>query len=141
MTDPSLIARKVALLVEHVARLRRRRPEEVESLRADVDRLDAIALSVLVVVQEAVDISFHIASDEGWGIAATYREGFETLARHGVISAELAGRLAGSVRLRNRIAHGYGSVDVDTLWAELPTGIEAFESFAVAVSAFVQQSR
>jgi uncharacterized protein YutE (UPF0331/DUF86 family) len=140
MTDPSLVTRKLALLVEHVARLKRRHPAEVASLRADVDRIDAIALSVLVVVQESIDVAFHIASDEGWGLAATYRESFDLRARHGVITAELASQLGGAVRLRNRIAHGYGSVDVDTLWSDLPAGIAAFEAFAAAVSAFVRRS-
>lgn len=140
MTDPSLVARKLGLLVEHVARLKRRRPADLATLRSDVDRIDAIALSVLVVVQESVDIAFHIASDEGWGIAATYRESFDLLARHGVITAELGTQLGGAVRLRNRIAHGYGSVDVDTLWSDLPAGIAAFDAFAAAVSAFVQRS-
>lgn len=137
MTDPLLVTRKLALLLEHVARLRRRRPKTAEALRADVDRLDAIAMSVLVVVQEAIDIAFHIASDEGWGLPATYRQGFDLLAQKGLIPSELAAQLAGAARLRNRIAHGYASVDVDTLWAELPGGVAAFEAYAAAIAAYL----
>ncbi len=128
------------LLLEHVARLRRRRTPTVDALRQDVDRLDAVAMSVLVVVQEAVDIAFHIASDEGWGVPATYRQGFELLAEKGVISAELATRLAGAARLRNRIAHGYASLDVVTLWEELPAGIDAFDAFATAIASYLSRS-
>lgn len=134
MTDPVLVGRKLALLREHLERVRRRRPDDLETFRSDVDRQDALALSLLVVVQEAIDIAFHFASDEGWGVAASYREGFELLARHGVIDAGLATELAAATSLRNRIAHGYASVDVGRLWAELPAGIAAFERFVRAIA-------
>ena len=37
---------------------------------------DAVSMGVLVVVQEAMDIALHIASDEGWELAQTYRDAF-----------------------------------------------------------------
>lgn len=140
MTDPLLVTRKLALMREHLARLRRRRPDTVDQLRADEDRLDALSMSVLVVVQEAIDLAFHIASDEGWGVPSTYRAGFELLASRGLVTADLASRLVAAARLRNRIAHGYASVDVELLWRELPDGITAFEELAVAVAAFAAQA-
>jgi len=139
MTNVLLVTRKLAVLREHLERLRRRHPESAAVLRADVDRLDAIAMSVVVVVQEAVDIAFHIASDAGWGVPATYGQGFDLLAQKGVLSADVAASLAGAARLRNRIAHGYASVDVDTLWAELPAGIAAFDAFATSVARYVSR--
>jgi uncharacterized protein YutE (UPF0331/DUF86 family) len=134
MTDAVILARKLSVLREHLDRLRRRRPETPEELRQDVDRLDALSMSVLVVVQEAIDIAFHIASDAGWPLPATYREGFTLLADKGVIPAPLARELAGAVRLRNRNAHGYASIDVETLWRDLPSGILAFDELAKLVA-------
>lgn len=99
---------------------------------------DAIALSLLVAVQEAVDIALHISSDEGWGIPASYRESFDFLAKHGVIDAPLATAMASSAALRNRIAHGYGTVDLERLWADLPAGIAAFDAFAAAIARYLQ---
>lgn len=134
MTDVEIVARKLAFLREHLTRMRDRRTDDVEALRRDAVLRDALALSVLVVVQEAIDIAFHICSDEGWGVPATYREAFELLAEHKVIDATLAASLAGATHLRNRIAHGYASMDVDRLWADVPIGVAAFESFAAAVA-------
>jgi uncharacterized protein YutE (UPF0331/DUF86 family) len=76
---------------------------------------DAVAMSVLVVVQEATDIALHIATDEGWELGSTYREAFAVLERHGVITAPLAASLGGAAQLRNRIAHGYASLDAERL--------------------------
>lgn len=137
MTDTTLVLQKLTTLRDHAARVARRCPTSVEELRGDVDRQDAIALGILVAVQEATDIAFHIAADEGWGVPGSYAEGFDILARHGVIDADLAAEMAAAVGLRNRIAHGYASVDVDRLWTEIPRGLAAFERYATAVAGFV----
>jgi uncharacterized protein YutE (UPF0331/DUF86 family) len=62
------------------------------------------------------------------------------LERHGVLSASVAASLGGAAQLRNRIAHGYASMDAARLWAELPGGIAAFTDFAAAISAFLQRA-
>jgi uncharacterized protein YutE (UPF0331/DUF86 family) len=139
VTNVALVARKLAVLQEHLRRLRERRPADVTTFAADALLQDAIAMSVLVVVQEAMDIALHIASDEGWEVAATYRDAFTVLERHGVIEAPLAKSLGGSAQLRNRIAHGYASLDAARLWTELPEGVSAFSAFAAAVGAFLQR--
>jgi uncharacterized protein YutE (UPF0331/DUF86 family) len=86
-----------------------------------------------------VDIALHIASDEHWELAASYREAFAVLAQHGVIDGWLATSLGAAVQLRNRIAHGYASVDAGRLWREVPDGISAFSAFESAIAAFLQR--
>lgn len=137
MTNVELVARKLAILNEHLRRLRERRPNELSVLRADQLLQDAIALSVLVVVQEARDIALHIATDEGWELASTYREAFVVLERHGLLEPTLTPSLSGAAQLRNRIAHGYASLDVERLWTELPSGIDAFTAFSASVARFL----
>jgi uncharacterized protein YutE (UPF0331/DUF86 family) len=139
MTNAALVARKLAVLEDHLQRLRERRPESLAALEADLLLQDAMAMSILVLVQEAMDIALHIASDEGWELASTYREAFGILAKHGVIDPGLALSLSGTANLRNRIAHGYASVDVARVWNELPAGMIAFEAFASAIAAFLAQ--
>ena len=135
MTDTTIVLRKLASLRDHVGRLRRRRPPDVAVFRSDVDLQDAIAMSLLVAMQEALDIALHMASDEGWGLPASYVESFELLAKHNVIESTLATELSKMAALRNRIAHGYATVDADRLYGELPAGINALEKFAVSVAA------
>ena len=138
MTDAPLVTRKLASLREHAARVRRGRPATIEELRTDIDRQDAIALSLLVAIQEATDIAFHVAADEGWGAPSSYAEGFDLLSRHGVFDTGLAQQLALAASLRNRIAHGYASLDVDRLWEEIPNGLVSLERFAAAIAAFLE---
>ena len=88
-------------------------------------------------IQEAVDIAFHIAAGEGWGVPSTYAESFDLLASRGVLAADVARQLASAASLRNRIAHGYASIDLERLWRESPIGLDALERYAAAVAAFV----
>ena len=137
MTDRAVVLQKLATLRDHLGRVRRRRPATADAFRQDLDLQDAVSLSLLVAIQEAVDIAFHLSADEGWGVPASNAESFEMLSRHGVIDAGLAAEMAAAVGLRNRIVHGYASVDVDRLWNEIPTGLSAMERFVAAIARFV----
>jgi uncharacterized protein YutE (UPF0331/DUF86 family) len=141
MTNVALVLAKLTTLRDHLGRIERRRPADVESLRGDLDRQDALALSVLVALQEAADIALHISSDEGWGVASSYADGFNLLARHQVIDAGLASRLAAIAALRNRIAHGYGTVDVDRLWTDTPAGVATLREYAGAIASHLDRPR
>ncbi len=140
MTDRSVVLQKLAILRDHVGRVRRRRPAAAALLANDLDVQDAIALSLLVAIQEAADVAFHIVSDEGWGVPASYGDAFTLLANRSVIDTGLATRLAQAAGLRNRIAHGYAGVDAARLWDEIPAGLATLEEYAVAVARFVGTS-
>lgn len=114
--------------------MRRRRPDDIAAFRADTDLQDSIGMSLLVAIQNALDIALHMASDEGWGVPASYAESFGMLATHGVIDASLVASMANLATLRNRLAHGYGTVDMDRIWTELPPGLAALDAFASAIA-------
>ena len=139
MTDPIIVLRKLMILREHLGRARARRPGSAAELAADTLLQDAIAMSLFVAIQEAVDIAFHIVADEAWGIPGSYAEAFRILADKGVIERTLLEPLEGCARLRNRIAHGYASVDAERVWEELPAGLSVLESFVEAVARLVEE--
>jgi uncharacterized protein YutE (UPF0331/DUF86 family) len=134
MSSAGIVLRKLTALREHVTRLRRRRPARAEQLRDDIDLQDAIAMSLVVAVQAALDVALHIATDEGLGVPGTYAAAFRQLADHRVVDDVTSQRLANMAALRNRIAHGYASVDFERIWRELPDGLDAFEAFAAQVA-------
>jgi uncharacterized protein YutE (UPF0331/DUF86 family) len=135
-----LVLRKLTLLREHLARVQRRRPASRDELLRDVDVQDALAMSLQVAIQEALDAAMHVASDEGWGIAASYAESFAILASHGVIDAAHGAELAKAVLVRSRIAHGYASLDAGRIWDEVPAGVDALERYAAAVARRLERS-
>ncbi len=140
MTDPLIVLRKLVTLRDHLERARTRRPGSASELEQDRLLQDALAMSLFVAIQEAIDIAFHVVADEGWGMPGSYAEAFKVLAERGVLDAALVEPLEGCARLRNRLAHGYASVDVERLWDELPAGFAALEGFVEAVAGLVEQS-
>ena len=139
MTNAPLVARKLAALIEYARRARARRPPSAELLAADTERQDALGMALLVAIQEAIDIAFHIVSDERWGTPRSYAEGFELLAKGGAIGPELAAAMTQATGLRNRLAHGYASVDIPRLWAELPRGLDALDEYARSIGAYASR--
>lgn len=105
MTDAMVVARKLAVMREHLDRVRRRRPDALEDLKMDSDRQDALAMSLLVVVQESLDLAFHLVTDEGWGLPASYAESFEILAKRGRPAFVRAGR--DTCRARGELLGGF----------------------------------
>ena len=137
MTDAGLILHKLQRLREQVALARERRPDAPEVLDVDLLLRDALALAFLVAVQECVDVAYHIAAEEGWGVPDSHAAAFELLAEHGVFERELASTLTGVARVRNRIAHGYASVDHARMWEELPAGLASLETFCTRTAAWL----
>jgi uncharacterized protein YutE (UPF0331/DUF86 family) len=137
VTDAVLVLRKLATVQEHVARVRRRRPPGPAALRADVNLQDALAMSLLVAIQEATDIAFHIVADESWGVPSSYADSYVILSQRGVIDSALADAMSRLVAIRNRLAHGYATVDIDRIWAEVPAGLDTLERYATAIARFV----
>lgn len=135
MTDVALVLHKLRRLREQIALVRARRPESAEVLATDLVVRDALAMALLVAVQEVVDIAYHVAADSGWGVPTSHADALDALARHAAIRPETAATVAGVARMRNRIAHGYASVDHPRLWAELPAGLDSLEAFAKEIAA------
>lgn len=94
-------------------------------------------MSLIVAIQEATGIAFHIVADEGWGVPSSYADSYVILSERGVIDAALAGDLSRLVAMRNRLAHGYATVDIDRIWAEVPAGPDALKSYTKAIARFV----
>ena len=137
MTDVGLVLHKLQRLKEQVTLARARRPAVADALSQDLVLRDALALAFMVAVQEAIDIAYHIVADEGWGIPDSHLGAFDMLATRRVVASTLATELSTAASMRNRIAHGYASVDHQRLWHELPSGLRALEEFAAAVAAWL----
>jgi uncharacterized protein YutE (UPF0331/DUF86 family) len=139
MTNSALVLRKLGVIRDHLTRITSRRSPTEQAFSLDLVIQDATAMSLLVVTQEALDIALHIASEEGWSLGTSYRDAFSGMATHGLIPAELASQLALIAQLRNRIAHGYATLDARRLWQELPSGVLVFEAYVGAISVYLQR--
>ncbi len=110
MTDPALVAKRLAIVETCVRELRElARPSAVSS---DIREARFVEHTLQIAIQAALDVASHIVSDERLGEPRTYRELFDLLERAGWIEPTLAGSLRDMAGFRNILVHGYDTVDL-----------------------------
>lgn len=110
MTDPDLVAKKLAVIETSVRELRTlARPE---AIARDVKEQRFVEHTLQVAIQAALDVASHVVSDERLGEPQTNRDLFVLLARRGFVTAELADQLSRMAGFRNVLVHGYQDVDL-----------------------------
>jgi len=125
VTDPDLVAKKLAVVETSVSELRTlARPEAVAR---DIKEQRFVEHTLQVAIQAALDVASHIVSDE--------RLGEPLLARRGLLPAELADRLGRMAGFRNVLVHGYQDVDVAVLQDILANRLDDLLAFAQIVRA------
>ena len=133
MTDPELLAKKIAFVETCVSELRRMaRPDMMED---DIREERFIEHTLQLAIQAAQDVASHIVSDERLGEPRTNRELFDLLVRGGWRSADEAVPLGNMVGFRNILVHGYGEVDLAVVRDVLDNHLDDLLRFASIVRA------
>ena len=110
MTDPELVAKRLAIIETCVRELRElARPAAVA---ADIREARFVEHTLQIAIQAVLDTASHIVSDERLGEPRTTRELFDLLERAGWIEPVLAGSLRDMAGFRNILVHGYDTVDL-----------------------------
>ncbi len=110
MTDPDLIAKKLALIETSVRQLRDM--ARLDELDDDVREQRFVEHTLQIAIQAALDAASHIVSDERFGEPETNRDLFLILGRNGWISDRLAPTLSDMAGFRNILVRGYAEVDL-----------------------------
>lgn len=101
----------------------------IEEFLSDVKSRDLASFYLFLTIQECIDLAAHWVADAGWGTPDDAASLFDVLADREVIDHDLATSLRGTVGLRNRIAHGYASVDHSRVQSEFQAGALALRQF------------
>lgn len=133
MTDPPLVAKKLALIETCVAQLRAlARPE---AIRSDIREERFVEHTLQVAIQAALDVASHIVADDRLGEPETNRELFDLLAKAGRVPPDLAATLRDMAGFRNVIVHGYQDVDLAVLEDVLRNHLDDLLAFVRAIRA------
>ncbi len=134
MVRHDVVAQKIT-----TARIRLKAADEVfarplEKFLSDEKERDLATFYLFLAIQECIDIAAHWVADADWGPPEDAYQAFEILRNKGVIDPELAQGLRGATGLRNRIAHGYTSIDPERMYAEYKLGTEVMRRFLAVVA-------
>lgn len=137
MVDAAVVARKVATIRDAVSRIREVLPDTPAAFVADRTSREVVTLNLFVALQETIALATHWLSDEGLAVPETYGEVFPLLAARGVIEAELGDRLRAAAGLRNLLAHQYGVLDFERVYAVADANLEDLLLFCRRLAAVV----
>ena len=131
MTDPELIAKKLALIETCVRELQTlSRPAEIAG---DVREERFVEHTLQIAIQAALDVASHIVSDERLGEPRTNRELFDILERGSFLPNQLAANLKNMVGFRNILVHGYEIVDLAILREVVEDRLDDLLAFVKAI--------
>lgn len=139
MVRADLVAAKLAEVADRMERVRARCPVDAAALAGDRDALDLVSFNLMLAVQAAADITSHIIVDEGWPSASSVAGGFTRLRDHGVLSAETAAAMSRAAGFRNVVAHGYGDVDPEAVFAAATGGLVDLAAFCGEVATWLRE--
>jgi uncharacterized protein YutE (UPF0331/DUF86 family) len=131
VTDPTLVAKKLAAIETALADLRRL--AQPERLTTDLLQRRFVEHTLQIAIQASLDVAFHIVSDDRLGEPRTNREVFALLSQAGWIETTLLDSLSRMEGFRNVLVQGHDDVDLDVVRDVLGNRLGDLETFVAAI--------
>ncbi len=135
--SPDLVRARCAEIVESVQRLERLRGLPRERFLADQDTLDLACYRLLVAIEAALALCYHVSARRLQKVPEEYAECFAILKDAGLLPADLAGRLQQMARFRNLLVHVYWKIDYGQVYDVLHRSLEDLRAFAGTVASLL----
>jgi len=130
--NPDLVRTRCAEIEESVGRLERLRALSREQFLADQDSLDIACYRLLVAIEAALALCFHVSAKRLRRVPEEYAECFGILRDAGILTADLAGHLQQMARFRNLLVHMYWKIDYGQVFEMLRDNLGDLRAFAAA---------
>ena len=104
-----------------------------DSFLKDQDTRDIASYRLLVAIEAALNICYHVCSKRLTRVPENYAECFGLLVDAGIISAELSSTLQRMARFRNLLVHVYFHVDDEQLYEIINNSLDDLRQFCVAI--------
>lgn len=137
MVDSRRLRRLLQRIEDDLSFLSSRAMTGRDTLAGDQERMAAIKYVFVTAIEGCIDVAQHVAASEGWGPPPTNADAIRLLARHGVLSDEVAHAVAAAVGFRNVLVHGYVDVDDQRVLGFLDRLAE-LEAFVGEMSTFLK---
>ncbi len=112
-----------------------KRPKEV--FLADRDLQDIASYRLLVAVEAALSLCYHVSAKRLKKVPEEYAECFSILADAGIITPELSQRMQKTARFRNLLVHMYWKIDYDAVYDIIQRNTEDLHTFSKIIAGLV----
>ncbi len=92
-------------------------------------RLYLYEMNIQRATQAAIDLGNVVIAKEGLGLPNSYRQSFEILAKHDIITSELTSKMVSMVGFRNISVHDYSEIKPEIVNSIIKNHLVDFETF------------
>ena len=134
MTSRDVIENKISSTRKFLGILARYRHYSKREIQEDIDLKGAVERYLYLAAQSTIDLAEALIALRRLRKPSTMAESFRILQEQGLISAELAGRLARMAGFRKILAHAYEDIDGDIVVDVLQHGLNDLTEFLEQIS-------
>jgi len=109
--NPDVVRARCGDIEDALQNLEKFRAMSAEAFLANRDFVDAACYRLLVAIEAALGLCYHIAAKHLRRVPEEHAECFAVLGDAGIVERELAARLQAMARFRNVLVHLYAKVD------------------------------
>lgn len=135
--NPDLIRARCAEIEASLVRLEQLRPLPRDRFLSDQDVLDIACYRLLVAIEAALALCFHISAKRLHQVPDEYAGCFATLQQAGLLSSELTLHLQQMARFRNLLVHVYWKIDYGQVYDVIQTRLDDLRAFRAAMIALL----
>lgn len=132
--DADVIRARCGEIEQALDRLTRIRAAGREAFLADADAKDIACYRLLLAIEAALALCFHISARRLKHVPEDYAGCFAGLSHGGIISLDLSTRLQQMARFRNLLIHVYWNVDYGRVFDVLANDLEDLRAFSQAAA-------
>ncbi|MCE2541080.1 MAG: DUF86 domain-containing protein [Acidobacteria bacterium] len=135
--NPDMVRARCAEIEESVQRLEALAATSLADFLVDRDALDIASYRLLVAIEAALALCYHVSSRRLRTTPADYAGCFGLLGEAGILAPDLTKRLQRMAKFRNLLVHVYWEVDYRRVHAAMRENLGDLREFASAVVALL----
>jgi uncharacterized protein YutE (UPF0331/DUF86 family) len=135
--DADVVGGRCREIEESLERLARIRSNGRESFLASADARDIACYRLLVAIEAALALCYHVSARRLRVAPEDYAGCFESLEKAGLISAALSQRLQEMARFRNLLVHVYWTIDYARVFDVLERDLDDLREFSGTIAALL----
>ncbi len=132
--NQELIRTRCQEVTDSVKRLERITAQTMEDFLNDQDAQDIASYRLLVAIEAALSICYHVAAKQLQQVPEEYAECFAVLDEAGIISTDLGERLQKMARFRNLLVHMYWKLDYSQVYETITKHLTDLRGFCSEVT-------
>lgn len=131
--NPDLVRNRCREITDSLARLEKIALMSKEAFLQDQDSKDIASYRLLIAIEAALNLCYHISSKKLNKVPESYADCFQLVCEAGLIPAALSGNLQKMARFRNLLVHVYWDLDEETLYTIIASDLDDLRKYCDAV--------